>query len=265
MKARRMFPRVSALRLHCFRISAIMISDIGPCCPCQVTRVDGLLQLQPSLHWDRAVTTSVIIADDHAGLRTALRQLIDDEPDMRVVAEAEDGDGALRLVHEHRPDVLLADISMPGPSGIQLAAALRNTVPSTRVLIVTMYEGSQLVRDAIAAGAAGYLVKQKLDGGLAQAIRAVAGGGPYFPADLASPPPVAPGAMAGGIAPEQLAADDLALLRRIGRGRTQQQIAAELGVSPEVVKDRQGELLHVLGLRTRTELMSYAHAHGLVG
>ena len=158
--------------------------------------------------------TSVIIADDHCAIRSVLRLLVDDEPDMCVVAEAEDGDVALRLVHEHRPDVLLADISMPGPSGIQLAASLRETLPCTRVLIVTMHEDFDLVMDAMTAGAGGYLVKQRLDGHVTKAIRAIASGGTYFPRDLASRP--APQAnVIGAILPDQLTASDRELLRQI--------------------------------------------------
>ena len=154
------------------------------------------------------MTTSVIIADDHCAIRSVLRTLIDDEPDMRVVAEAEDGDVALHMVHAHRPDVLLADFSMPGPSGIQLAARLRKTLPSTRVLIVTMHEDFDLVMDAMAAGAAGYLVKQRLDGHVTKAIRALAGGGTYFPPDLVARP-TSDANVIGVVPPDQLTADDL--------------------------------------------------------
>lgn len=118
----------------------------------------------------------VLVADDHAMVRAGLRMIIEDEDDMMVVGEAEDGAEALRLAEATRPAVLLADLRMPPPDGIELARLLAEQAPEIRTIIVSAHEDPEIVREALAAGAAGYVVKRQGPTALIEAIRAAIAG-----------------------------------------------------------------------------------------
>ncbi len=122
----------------------------------------------------------VLIADDHGLVRNGLRLMLEDEPDMTVVGEAEDGEQALSLAAELQPDVLLLDVTMPPPDGIEVARRLSEEHSSVRILMLTMHEDPHLVREALAAGAAGYMIKRAVADDLIHAIRTVAEGGNYL-------------------------------------------------------------------------------------
>jgi DNA-binding NarL/FixJ family response regulator len=124
-------------------------------------------------------TIRVLIADDHGLVRNGLRLVVEDEPNMIVVGEAEDGEQALDLASTLRPDILLLDISMPPPDGIEVARRLSAASSGVRVLMLTMHEDPTLVREALAAGAAGYMIKRAVADELISAIHAVAAGGSY--------------------------------------------------------------------------------------
>jgi two-component system, NarL family, response regulator NreC len=125
-------------------------------------------------------TIRVLIADDHALVRTGLCMILEDEPGMEVVGEAADGAEALELALELRPSVVLADVSMPPPDGIELARLLRRKLPATKTIIVTMHEDDEVARDALAAGAAGYVIKRSGPQELTRAIRQVMAGEIYL-------------------------------------------------------------------------------------
>jgi two-component system, NarL family, response regulator NreC len=127
---------------------------------------------------------SVLIADDHGLVRTGLLMILETEPDIRVVGEAADGARALELALALRPSIVLADISMPPPDGIELTRLLRRDLPGTRTLVVSMHEDEGIVREALAAGAAGYLVKRAAPSDLIRAVRSVASGQLYLDADI---------------------------------------------------------------------------------
>jgi two-component system, NarL family, response regulator NreC len=211
------------------------------------------------------LSISIIIADDHGLLRAGLASLLNSEPDMQVVGEAPDGDTALRLTKELHPDVLLADISMPGASGIELAGLLRTIASATRVLIVTMYEDYGLFREAIAAGAAGYLIKRAAQTELIEAVRTVAGGDTYLPPAMAeharstAQQPGVPQAL-----PDDLTPAEIEMLRLIAQGQTNVQIAQALGLSPAAAECVRSELARKLGIHSRTALVVYAREHGLL-
>jgi DNA-binding NarL/FixJ family response regulator len=124
----------------------------------------------------------VLIADDHALVRAGLRMLVEDEDDMVVVGEAADGAAALQLALDERPAVLLSDLRMPPPDGIELARLLRHAAPEIRTVIVSAHEDREIVREARAAGACGYVVKRAGPAALVTAIRAVARGADYWDA-----------------------------------------------------------------------------------
>ncbi|RME85107.1 MAG: DNA-binding response regulator, partial [Caldilineae bacterium] len=115
----------------------------------------------------------ILIADDHGVLRAGLRALLNAEPDVEVVGEAADGHEVLHLAQELTPDVVLLDISMPGPGGIEVTRQVKQALPDTRVLILTVHEDESLLREAIQAGAAGYIIKRAVESELINAIRAV--------------------------------------------------------------------------------------------
>jgi two-component system, NarL family, response regulator NreC len=209
---------------------------------------------------------TVLIADDHGVLRGGLRALLKAESDLEVVGEAADGDAALTLAASLQPNVLLADISMPGPSGIEIAARLKTSQPVTRVLILTMHEDGSLVEEAMRAGASGYIIKRAVEAELIKAIRIVAAGGQYvhpetgssavaarrMGRDLAASPPVA------------LTERENDVLRLTAQGHTTQHIAGVLGVEPQGVDVLRASVYTKLGLRGRIELTKYARVHGLI-
>jgi len=121
----------------------------------------------------------ILIADDHGVLRAGLRALLNAEPDFQVVGEAADGHAAARLAEELHPDVALLDLSMPGLDGIQVTRQLKQTLPGTRTLILTVHEDEGLLREAIKAGASGYIVKRAVEAELISAIHAISSGNLY--------------------------------------------------------------------------------------
>src|SRR5262249_31909400 len=128
----------------------------------------------------------VLVADDHSVVRTGIRHILEGEPGFEIVAEASNSAEAVALAAEHRPDVALLDISMPGGSGLQVAVALRERCPATRVLMLSMYDQAEYVLESVRAGAHGYLLKDTAAAELRQAVRAVWSGQSYFSPPVAS-------------------------------------------------------------------------------
>lgn len=210
----------------------------------------------------------ILVADDHRMARAGLCMLLRLESDIEVVGEANDGYEALALAAELQPDVLLADISMPGPGGIELARQLRTELPNVHVVVLTMHEDSNLVREALGAGAYGYIVKRAAESDLIAAVRASAAGEVYVDrqmrsgySDARTARPVAPG-------PEsRLAVADAQeneLIRLLAQGLSMQQAAHTLGIGMDRAEQMRQALAERLGLRTRIEIMRYARNHGLL-
>jgi DNA-binding NarL/FixJ family response regulator len=215
----------------------------------------------PAYFSEDGLTVNILIADDHGLLRAGLRSLLNAESDLRVVGEAPDGNTALTLVHQLEPDVLLADISMPGASGIEVARTLRQQMSDTRVLIVSMHEDEGIVREAMAAGAVGYLPKRAAETELISAIRTIVKGSTYVPAALQPRtvvPPVRPTPSA------DLDDEELKLLRLLAHGAINARIAEELGISTDEASERRAQLFQKLGLRSRVDLVRYAQDHRLM-
>jgi DNA-binding NarL/FixJ family response regulator len=210
----------------------------------------------------------VFLADDHEELRAGLRAMIDSEPDMQVVGEAPDGLTAEAGIVRTRADVAVIDVSMPGRGGLETTAALRETSPMTRVLVFSVHEERELVRAAIAAGAAGYVEKHVADVALVTAIRAVARGRALV--DVSSP-----GALAQQLGdpplparvPAELAAlsvRERQVLARVAQGHTNREISAQLGLSVKSVETYRARSMCKLGLVTRAELVRFALRHGML-
>ena len=202
----------------------------------------------------------IVLADDHAVVRTGLRLLLDSEPGLRVVAEAENVESALREVLAHRPDVLILDLNMPGGSTLQAIPAIRLEAPETQIVVLTMQQEAAFAREALGAGALGYVLKDAADEELVQAVRSAAVGDSYLNprlgARIASKPPPGP--------PDDLSQREVGVLRLIAFGHTNTEIAEQLYLSVRTVETHRAHIQHKLALSTRAELVSYALDRGLL-
>ncbi len=202
---------------------------------------------------------TVVLADDHNLIRSGLRAMLEAEPDLRVIGEAADAAAAAKMVGDRRPDVLVLDLNMPGADPRSDVPSLRETVPGTAIVVLTMQNDPRAARDLLRAGAAGYVLKQAAERQLTEALRAAAAGGSYVDPELG-------GAMA------KLAADplqglsqrELELLRLVALGHTNREIGESLFLSVRAVEVNRAKLLDKLGLSSRPELVRFAIAHGVI-
>ncbi|MBP7690602.1 MAG: response regulator transcription factor [Anaerolineales bacterium] len=212
--------------------------------------------------------TRLLLADDHAVLRSGLRLLLDAQPDLRVVGEAGDGAEALHLASQLQPDLILLDLTMPGLSGLEALPALRKAAPGARVLILTMHDDEGYLRQALRAGAAGYVLKKAADAELISAVRAVLRGEVYVHPALTK-------ALLEGLLPAvethspanpwtTLSEREQRVLCLVARGHTAAEIAAHLALSPKTVETYRSRGMEKLGLRSRAALVQFALAHGLL-
>lgn len=212
------------------------------------------------------MVTRILIADDHAIVRTGLRALLKGEADLDLVGEASNGEEALRLVESLHPDILVLDLSMPDMDGIQVTKRIQSASPDVRILILTVHEDEALLREAIRAGAAGYILKHAAEAELISAIHTVQMGNIYVHPKLiqsllgepkksnyTTPKPE-----------EILTPRELDVLNRIVQGYTNRQIAEELKLSVRTVEGYRANMTAKLGLSSRAELVRYAREHGLL-
>jgi DNA-binding NarL/FixJ family response regulator len=210
----------------------------------------------------------VLVADDHAVLRSGLRMLIGAQADMEVVGEAADGEEAIQQAQKLRPDVVLMDLTMPGAGGIQAIDRVRKVAPEARVLVLTMHDVPAYLRSALAAGASGYVVKRAADSELLSAIRNVHRGRTVLDPTLAVQV-VERGIVQRPASPEArgplklLSQREREVLELVARGHTNQQIADRLGLSVKTVETHRARLVEKLGLRSRADLVRYALDAGL--
>ncbi len=215
-------------------------------------------------------TVRVLVADDHAIVRTGIRHVLEGEPGFTVVGEAATGPETLALALEHRPDVAVLDISMPGPSGLSVTAELRRHCPDTRVLILSIHDNTEYVLESVRAGAHGYLLKDTAATELRGAVRAVAQGESYFSPPIASRlSAVVRGDLAVEASPAgllaQLTGREREVLIGVTRGLTNKEIAAELGISHRTVETHRESLMRKLSLRSVAELTRFALETGVIG
>jgi DNA-binding NarL/FixJ family response regulator len=197
----------------------------------------------------------VLLVDDHAGMRDALRTFINAEPDLAVVAEAGSGHTALEVFKRTTPDVVLMDGSMPGKNGIEVTHELRQLQPAVRVIGLTLYESSTYLEDMIAAGAKGYVSKTGAPSNVAEAIRAVAAGRTYFDENISRR---SPETAQDQPTLERLSSDELAVLKRVANGQTNDEIVADLDLTLSVVQRHRTTAMKKLNVRTRAELARVA-------
>ena len=201
----------------------------------------------------------VVIADDHSLLRRGLRQLLEDEG-VEVVAEAGDVDTARRYVRGHHPNVLVLDLNMPGSSSLESIPVIRSESPLTQIVVLTMQDEPAYARQALSAGALGYVLKESADSELVEAVRAAAAGqsylNPRLGAKVAAEPPPGP--------PDGLSEREVEVLRMIAFGHTNAQIAEKLFLLVRTVETHRAHIQQKLRLSDRSELVRYALEHRLV-
>lgn len=197
----------------------------------------------------------VMLVDDHSGMRAALKTMINAEPDLIVVAEADGAKNALELLGRAKPDVVLMDGSMPEINGMEATRQLRKLQPSVRVIGLTLYEERTYLEEMITAGAKGYVLKTEAPTTVAKAIRAVAAGGTFFYKLVPRPSSVT--AKKRPIT-AHLRVDELAVLKRLANGQTNSEIAADLGLTLPAVETRRSSAMKKLNLRSRAELARVA-------
>jgi DNA-binding NarL/FixJ family response regulator len=208
----------------------------------------------------------VLVADDHTVVREGIRHVLDGEPGFTIVAEAATAAEAVRLAEAEKPDVVLLDITMPGESGLQAAVRMRKLVPGTRILILSMHDNPEYVLESVRAGAHGYLLKDSAATELRQAIRAVHQGEEYFSAPIAHRLRAAVRGQAGELPGplDVLTGREREVLVGIALGRTNKEIASELGISHRTVETHRESLMRKLGIKTVAGLTKLALETGLV-
>jgi DNA-binding NarL/FixJ family response regulator len=211
--------------------------------------------------------TRVLLADDHAVVRSGLRAVLDAEPDIEVVAEAADGAAAIDTALTPSVDLAILDVSMPRMTGLQAAAELHRRRPDLRILILSMHDNEQYFFEALKAGASGYVLKTAANRDLVEAVRASMRGEPFlYPAAVtALIRDYLERARSGEATPtDPLTPRELEVTKLIAEGRTTDEIAQTLVISKKTVERHRANTLEKLGMHNRVELTRYAIRRGLV-
>lgn len=205
-------------------------------------------------------STTVVIADDHRVVRAGLRLLLETEAGFEVVAEADDVPSARRYVRAHRPRVLVLDLNMPGEPSLPAIPKLREEAPETQIVVLTMQDDPAFAREALKAGALGFVLKRSAETELIEAVRLAADGEPYLNPQLGvrivvEPPPGPP---------DGLSEAEAEILRLVALGHTNAEIGERLFLSGRTIETHRTELQRKLGLNTRVDLVSYVLDHELL-
>jgi two-component system response regulator NreC len=210
------------------------------------------------------VPIKVLVVDDHAVVRTGLRLLLDAEDDIETVGEAGNMRDAVFRARSLEPDVILMDIVMPGASGIEATPAVLKEAPGAKVLVLSMQDDPSYVREAFAAGASGYVLKEAADEEVVAAVREIAGGGRYLHPSLGARLVAAEAEERARAEADPLTDREREVLRLLALGHTNQEIAKALFLSVRTVETHRAHVMQKLGLSTRAELVRYAIEQGLL-
>lgn len=209
----------------------------------------------------------ILLADDHTVVRQGLRKVLEDRPEWEVVAEAGDGREAVRLAEQFVPDVAILDVAMPLLNGIEATRQITRRVPSTRIVVLSMYADEAYVTQILQAGAAGYLLKDSADVDLIQAVAEVAQGRSFFSPAIARvmlDDYVRQGPEKGQSRYETLSQREREIFQLIAEAKTNKEIAALLNVSPSTVETHRAHIMDKLGLHSAAEIVLYAVRRGVI-
>ena len=212
----------------------------------------------------------ILVADDHGLVRRGARAVLQSRPGWRVVGEARNGCEAVEKITDLKPDVAVVDIGMPELDGIEVARQIRDAVPNTKVLILTMDESDQTVRRALDAGARGYLLKADLTECLAKAVKAVSEGKRFLTPQVSEI--VLEGLLKTGsghqqkgrASPRTPTPRELEIIRLLAEGKVNKEVAALLGITVRTVETHRAKIMLKLGLHSLAELIHYAMRHGII-
>ncbi len=206
----------------------------------------------------------LLIVDDHQLVRSGLRRLLEGEEDLTVEDEAGTAADAVRLARLHKPDVILLDVVMPGGSGLDAIPEIREAAPEAKIVALSMQDDPSYVRQAFAAGASGYVLKEAADDELLAAVHEVAAGGNYVDPQLGARLAAADSAAAAASAEDPLSDREREVLRLLALGHTNQEIASQLYLSVRTAETHRARIMQKLGLETRAELVRHAIDRGLL-
>jgi two-component system response regulator NreC len=209
---------------------------------------------------DAATETTIVLADDHAVVRSALRVLLDSEPGFEVVAEAGSVDDAVRFVRGHKPAVLILDLNMPGRPSLEAIPDIQEASPHTEIVVLTMQNEPAFARQALQQGVRGYVLKEAADDELVRAVRSAAAGNTYLQPALGARLAAAETDATADVLSER----ESEVLRLIALGHTNAEIAEHLYISIRTVESHRAHIQQKLQLSKRAELVRYALDHGLV-
>lgn len=203
----------------------------------------------------------IVLADDHRVVRLGLRLVLEAEPDFKVLAEAGDVAEAARKLVALRPDVLILDLNMPGEPTLEAIPKLRAQHPETQVVVLTMQDDPAFARDALRAGALGYVLKESAESELVEAVRRAAEGLGYLNPGLGGQLATEAGAAQGP--PDALSPRELEVLKLLAQGHTNVEIAGQLFLSPRTVESHRASIQAKTGRKTRASLVAYVREHQL--
>ena len=206
----------------------------------------------------------VLIVDDHAVVRSGLRLLLDREPDIEPVGEAGTGREAVFEARTHKPDVILMDVVMPDQTGLEALPTLLHEAPDVKVLLLSMQDDPRYVREAFAAGASGYVLKEAADAEVVSAVREVARGGRYVNPELGARLVAAEAEAQRRAEEDPLSDREREVLRLLALGHTNQEIARQLYISVRTAETHRAHIMQKLRLASRADLVRYAMAQGLL-
>jgi two-component system response regulator NreC len=205
-----------------------------------------------------------VVVDDHAVVRSGIKLLLDRERDIDVVGEAGSAKDAIFTVRALKPDVILLDVVMPGESGIEVLPKLLKESAETKVLVLSMQDDPSYVREAFAAGASGYVLKEAADEEVVAAVREIADGGRYVHPALGARMVTAEAEARAAAEADPLSEREREVLRLLALGHTNQEIAKMLYISVRTAETHRAHIMQKLGFSTRAELVRYALSHGLL-
>jgi DNA-binding NarL/FixJ family response regulator len=206
----------------------------------------------------------VLVVDDHAVVRAGLRRVLDAEDGIETVSEASSAEEAIREARFHQPDVVLLDVVLPGRSGLEATPDLLKAAPESAILILSMQDDPRYVREAFAAGAHGYVLKEAADSEVVGAIREVAAGGRYVHPALGARLASAEAEAVARAEADPLSDREREVLRLLALGHTNQEIAKMLYISVRTAETHRAHIMQKLRLETRAELVRYALSQGLL-